>query len=734
MIDLKKVIIALFAITCILTLISPVRSIRSGWDTGSMVSYWTLDDANISGSMYLDDAPNHLWDITINGVTTGESCVVGECAYFDGANNRLNLTYLAQDVFSSNGYVAFWMNGSAGIPISKGNCVGYYWVIMKNGTERVEMQVTGYITAPVQDIESNSNVYNQGWHHVVFNKQSTQMQVWVDGVLDANESTEAVWDESTSTIFYMGGCTATGGDYTGWIDEVILGNDSLTKDQIGILYNNGTGCNPLTSCGIDVPEKPVIITPSNGTQVWGNTNIDWDAVTDPNGDPVTYSVYLYNTSDIKVLDIITGTSDTNATWDTTSPVNFDDGTYYLILNVTDGVNVNTSDSVYVIVNTSLSIMQSAPSAPAITTPTNNSIIAGDVTINWSVSVDPENDSIVYDVILYYSNDTIAAYISSGITGLGAVLSTYEQWGDAAYYLIVNVSDGNYSVSSNATYVTIDNQYPMSKPVITSPSNASTVMDNVTINWTAAVDPDSDPINYRADIYFANGSHALVVYNPTTDLNATWFTNIYPFNESAGNGLYYIIVNATDGNYTNSSDAVYAYVNNTLPNRAPNITIVSPLNGSTYYRNEDVLFSIIVNDPDNDNVTCVAIIQPGNYSVLASWYSPGVPGYDYRQENETLSFSGTGRYSWYILCTDGTEIVYLPLRYQYFDIESRPIATALQSCSDSVYNAELKFVVIMTMILLLTLPYANKHELLSTVLSVYLVMIALSFILMAIVGC
>ena len=86
---------------------------------------------------------------------------------------------------------------------------------------------------------STTKTYTIGaWHNVVAVRNSTNILIYVDGIMNATSSCFPARDVTNTANFLIGDSTCTNADLTGPIDEVMLFNTSLTSTQIQSIYNN----------------------------------------------------------------------------------------------------------------------------------------------------------------------------------------------------------------------------------------------------------------------------------------------------------------------------------------------------------------------------------------------------------------------------------------------------------------------------------------------------------------
>jgi hypothetical protein len=85
-----------------------------------------------------------------------------------------------------------------------------------------------------QNIESDRNIIDNNWHHILGTYDGSVMKLYVDGVLS---KTEDKW--FPGDIAYGNYDLYIGDSFNGQIDDVRIYNYALTPTQVKTLYNNG---------------------------------------------------------------------------------------------------------------------------------------------------------------------------------------------------------------------------------------------------------------------------------------------------------------------------------------------------------------------------------------------------------------------------------------------------------------------------------------------------------------
>ena len=138
------------------------------------------------------------------------------------------------------------------------------------------------------------------------------------------------------------------------------------------------------------PEAPQLSSPANQAKdVNLNVTLSWKTATDPNGDAVSYNVYL-GTEANPVNVIISGLKVT-----TYQPTLMANTTYYWKVVANDDSGGSKESTVW-----SFSTLNNAPSEVTLNIPNDGATdIALDTILTWQASTDPDGDDITYDIYL-----------------------------------------------------------------------------------------------------------------------------------------------------------------------------------------------------------------------------------------------------------------------------------------------------------------------------------------------
>ena len=76
------------------------------------------------------------------------------------------------------------------------------------------------------------------WHHVVCQRSASNMEIWIDGVLDTQATASNLSYITNTHNFYIAGNGLDSGSFSGSMDEIRIYNKGLTSNDISNLYDN----------------------------------------------------------------------------------------------------------------------------------------------------------------------------------------------------------------------------------------------------------------------------------------------------------------------------------------------------------------------------------------------------------------------------------------------------------------------------------------------------------------
>ena len=231
-------------------------------------------------------------------------------------------------------------------------------------------------------------------------------------------------------------------------------------------------CNP--SPAFDGDDVPVAIA------------LDWECTGDPDGDDVTYDVYLGTSSDPPLVASVPGPPYQPPAELATSI------RYYWRIEARDEHGAVSPSSLWHFDTVAPTLPNDPPSAPAPPiSPADGSTILGlTTTLTWSDGVDPDGDPVSYLVRFGTTNPPnnlrTVSMRSTNIIGLAY---------DKTYYWQIVARD-DHSHETLGPIWTFYTNAPPSAPCLTSPADgANNVLITSSLTWSCGVDPESDPVTF-----------------------------------------------------------------------------------------------------------------------------------------------------------------------------------------------------------------------------------------------
>lgn len=292
----------------------------------------------------------------------------------------------------------------------------------------------------------------------------------------------------------------------------------FSNDQAWGLYYHQVSVEEANSA----PNTPSNPSPSNSAiNVNISTNLSWSGG-DPDGDPVTYDVYL-EADDSTPNDVVC--NDTSST--TCDPgSNLSPGqTYYWYVEARDSGGLTRRSDTWEFTTSSANNAPNEPSNPS------PSDFATNVSVGTSLSWaggDPDGDSVTYDVFLEAGDSTPNDIVCNDTSSTTCNPSSDLIAGQTYYWKVTAMDSGGLTRTSDTWQFTTSsaNNAP-NEPSNPSPSDFSAnVSVGTSLSWTGG-DPDGDPVEY--DVFLeavdATPSNPICVdistttCNPSGDLNA-----------------------------------------------------------------------------------------------------------------------------------------------------------------------------------------------------------------------
>lgn len=210
----------------------------------------------------------------------------------------------------------------------------------------------------------------------------------------------------------------------------------------------------LSSCSKDDEQSPnqapstfkLLTVANNANGVVLQPTLNWEEAIDPDGDAVTYELYLDKNAK-PTTSIKTGL--TSAAFKLTTPLAANTN-YYWIVVASDTKGAKTESSVFKFTTQSAGASNQAPAAFNLTAPANNAAnVALTPTLGWQAATDPDGDAVTYSVYLDQNANPSTA-IKSGLTTTNFTLTTALA-NNTAYYWKVVATDAKGATTASSVY-------------------------------------------------------------------------------------------------------------------------------------------------------------------------------------------------------------------------------------------------------------------------------------------
>lgn len=342
----------------------------------------------------------------------------------------------------------------------------------------------------------------------------------------------------------------------------------------------------------------VMLQPTGGEYLTGSVNITWRG-TDPDGDPLTYSVYLLSGT---TRDTLTqNVADTFFVWDT---LYYPGGTYVIEVLATDGTLFASAQSGLVWVRHFLPVIEIT--APKPVTEETVAVLKQIVTVNWTIDSNPANYILSYEVDIWFHQRWIPLAQDLHTTTFRWDTRIFPN-GDAYKLRVIAFFGPRYSEA--VTEIHIVNTYggtDQNRPPeveLTAPKGGITWNGIRTISFVGA-DPDGDWLTYN--LLFWNGTRWEPIIINLQNSSYAWDISLLPSRTD-----YRVLVGAFDG--------IQLGVDVTDPfaigGNPPQVTILSPFGGETLSGNVTLIWEGI--DPDRGQLSYTV-----EYGYQGNWMELG----------------------------------------------------------------------------------------------------------------
>ncbi|MCP4493119.1 MAG: LamG domain-containing protein [Gammaproteobacteria bacterium] len=213
-------------------------------------AYWTMDDAQVSGSTMLDLTANNHDATMVNTPTTGETGKVGEAVLFDGSTEYMTLVNSAA-LRPANVSVSVWVkstsNGGRQSIFQSFAALGGNWAGIRlglsDGSNCVVFDVgknTGYGYGTHHDAAYNTSIpiLDGQWHHICGTYDGATIKLYQDGALISSVAWVGLVYQATNYVL-IGSANSDGtvaSYFNGTLDELKFFDYALTEQEVINIY------------------------------------------------------------------------------------------------------------------------------------------------------------------------------------------------------------------------------------------------------------------------------------------------------------------------------------------------------------------------------------------------------------------------------------------------------------------------------------------------------------------
>lgn len=275
------------------TIATGTESIVTGGTTQGLIGYWKLDESSV-GSVY-NFATSTGTGTATNSPTATSSCRIGDCWYFNGASQYVDISGNPSLFQISTGTISAWIktpNASTSIRVvvAKNNAYGLF--LMDN-----EFGIYDWGAGSWRG--SGVTLNDNQWHHILCAFQggvTNGTYCYIDGILRLT-TTMSIAGQSFNV--QIGTDTYSANHFTGYIDDVRIYNRMLTADEVKQLYEGFVYQRYFTIDNVGRDGGGNIIASGGGN--------------DPSTQRIT-ATYITPRSDTRALTIYLTRSQANAFW------------------------------------------------------------------------------------------------------------------------------------------------------------------------------------------------------------------------------------------------------------------------------------------------------------------------------------------------------------------------------------------------------------------------------------
>ncbi len=430
------------------------ENIQGTWDS-NFVLVQHLNEARSTNAGHYKDSTNYDNDGTLTDIdndTVQTNGKVGKAIHFEGDADYITVFDSASLQVSTTMAGEIWLNKDSWL--TRARPFSYWHTTQNKGwlthfdTDRIfDIYIGG---GSAQNEQSGIALASSGFSYIAWSYNSGTIDMYVNKN-KYTTSTESSISTHDNDLFI--GRSYTAADYfNGLIDEIRISNVARNQSWINVTYNTINNPSTFLTVGSEEasnrpPHMPSNPYPAHGsTSVNINVDLSWTGG-DPDGNPVTYDVYLgTNSTPPKVANNQTATSYDPGTLDL-------DKTYYWKIIAWDNQSAFTEGPVWWF-STGTNQPPSKPiilSAPTFGMP--------EIQLDFStVAMDPEGDQIYY--MWDWGDGELSGWLGPFVSGQTA--EAHHTWDESGEYEIkVKAKDSNDAESywSEPVQIIIENNPP-----------------------------------------------------------------------------------------------------------------------------------------------------------------------------------------------------------------------------------------------------------------------------------
>ena len=273
-----------------------------------------------------------------------------------------------------------------------------------------------------------------------------------------------------------------------------------------ILFMNSSGAQPLRRFIYDgAPSVPPETAPISATsQHSSSAGLTWQASSDADSDPIAYSVFLGTAPSQLTLVGVTSQSSFSS-----QPLTFGVTYYWQVVAQDSYLNLPLQQTPAPVESFNLGFINYPPGTYGVIGGTGTTATRStSVMLAWQASVDPDGDSILYNVSWRPVGQPSATIITTADTSLamtGLSFGTSYFWSVAAvdpYGAATPLSGG-----TQVYHPIFKNSPPTVAEYASTAASYSlhTASPTINLGWLPSSDPDGDPVAYQLDVQTSTGA-------------------------------------------------------------------------------------------------------------------------------------------------------------------------------------------------------------------------------------